>query len=196
LTAPPNRRYAPKCAEGRMIACGHGPAHAARGKSGLRKETVPGNARAGQPDGKRHPQQVRVGSYSHRGNTVVRGMIIYESRLGGFRDKIRLIDLPRGLCFLVTGFLRFFHPVAFDFCSSQAHSGAFAVDSDASPNKSQKLGLHVSATSAGYIRRHDMAKPTTIKIRLNSSAGTKSTIPWRASTLNTKKARSSKIDLL
>jgi len=133
------------------------------------------------------PQQVRVGSYSHRGNTVVRGMIIYESRLGGFRDKIRLIDLPRGLCFLVTGFLRFFHPVAFDFCSSQAHSGAFAVDSDASPNKSQKLGLHVSATSAGYIRRHDMAKPTTIKIRLNSSAG---------STLNTKKARSSKIDLL
>jgi len=55
--------------------------------------------------------------------------------------------------------------VAFDFCSSQAHSGAFAVDSDASPNKSQKLGLHVSATSAGYIRRHDMAKPTTIKIK-------------------------------
>lgn len=28
-----------------------------RGKSGLQKATVPGNARAGQPDGKRHRKQ-------------------------------------------------------------------------------------------------------------------------------------------
>jgi len=28
-----------------------------RGKSGLPKATVPGNARAGQPDGKRHREQ-------------------------------------------------------------------------------------------------------------------------------------------
>ncbi|GHF36515.1 hypothetical protein GCM10017056_05450 [Seohaeicola zhoushanensis] len=28
-----------------------------RGKSGLRKATVPGNARAGKPDGKRHREQ-------------------------------------------------------------------------------------------------------------------------------------------
>ena len=29
----------------------------ARGKSGLHKVTVPGNARAGKPDGKRHRKQ-------------------------------------------------------------------------------------------------------------------------------------------
>ncbi len=28
-----------------------------RGKSGLHKATVPGNARAGQPDGKRHREE-------------------------------------------------------------------------------------------------------------------------------------------
>lgn len=41
----------------------------ARGKSGLHKATVPGNARAGQPDGKRHRNEtahVRMG----KGETV------------------------------------------------------------------------------------------------------------------------------
>ena len=38
---------------------GRGPKKA-RGKSGLQKVTVPGNTRAGQPDGKRHRKQTAV----------------------------------------------------------------------------------------------------------------------------------------
>jgi large subunit ribosomal protein L33 len=33
-------------------------------------------------------------------------------------------------------------------------------------------GIHAAPVRQGRIRRHSMAKPTTIKIRLNSSAGT------------------------
>jgi len=40
-----------------------------RGKSGLPEATVPGNARAGQPDGKRHRKQT-AGSRTGKGETV------------------------------------------------------------------------------------------------------------------------------
>ena len=52
LTAAALCPYALRRAEGWMAA-GHRP----RGKSGLPKATVPGNARAGQPDGKRHREE-------------------------------------------------------------------------------------------------------------------------------------------
>lgn len=53
--------YLLPCADGWMAASARSPAQCgqpgARGKSGLHEATVPGNARAGKPDGKRHRKQ-------------------------------------------------------------------------------------------------------------------------------------------
>ena len=40
-------------------------------------------------------QQVRVGGCSCVGNSMVRGMVIYDALRAVHRDKIRLIGLPR-----------------------------------------------------------------------------------------------------
>ncbi len=40
-------------------------------------------------------QQVRVGGCSCVGNSMVRGMVIYDALRAAHRDKIRLIGLPR-----------------------------------------------------------------------------------------------------
>ena len=53
-----------RCAEGWMAAEGN-----LRGKSGLPEVTVPGNARAGQPDGKCHREQTAC-ACAGKGETV------------------------------------------------------------------------------------------------------------------------------
>ena len=63
-------RRAPKlgsCADGRMTAGARG---GARGKSGLQEATVPGNARPGQPEGKRHREETASAPRAGKGETV------------------------------------------------------------------------------------------------------------------------------
>ena len=96
LTRRPDPPYWASCAEGRMAAWGWGNLPL-RGKSGLPKVTVPGNARAGQPDGKRHrketamPVMVRMKRW---GKSPPRGW--QQSRHGKPHQEQCQIGPPRG----------------------------------------------------------------------------------------------------